>query len=131
MTTSPTTTTPPKTLVLAFVLLLISTAMSLVTLAGAATSDALADKPAERTFLMVVGGLFAALYLWLAFRVKAGKNWARVVITVMTVLEAASVFTMSDNGLNQYGLLGISAAAVLAAYSPDSNAYFASVRRAS
>ncbi|GAA2677820.1 MULTISPECIES: hypothetical protein [Actinosynnema] len=131
MTTAPTHLTPPKTIVFSFAMLLISTAMSLVTLAGAATSDALADKPAERAFLIAVGALFAALYLYLAFRVKAGRNWARVVITLMTVFEAVSVFTLPDSGLNQYGLLGISAAAVLGAYAPDSNAYVASVRRAS
>src|SRR5580693_6083436 len=42
--------------------------------------------------VLIVGGVIAvALWLWMAYSCKAGKGWARIVSTVLFVIETLSV----------------------------------------
>ncbi|UKA53648.1 hypothetical protein LFT45_18315 [Arthrobacter sp. FW305-BF8] len=70
---------------------------------------------------MVVFALIGAgLYALVAFNVRKGKNWARI---LGTVFAALSVFTLFPAGLNTLvGLLGI--AAIIMLYLPGAAPYF-------
>jgi hypothetical protein len=86
----------------------------------------------------VVGFLIgAALYLLFAFKMRAGRDWARVVLTVIGVLGVLSAVlptyrSVTVNGttyvVQNYGIHWISLALLVAAlvlmFVPASNAYF-------
>ena len=90
----------------------------------------------------VVGFLIgAALYLLFAFKMRAGRNWARVVLTVIGVLGVLSAVlptyrSVTVNGttfvVQNYGIHWISLALLVAAlilmFVPASNAYFAAAK---
>jgi hypothetical protein len=73
--------------------------------------------------------VLAALYVFFAYKVRAGRNWARMTMTVLVVIGVAfdaytgSLFTISG------GVLLISVIAVVLVYLPASNAYFAARKR--
>jgi cation transport ATPase len=72
--------------------------------------------------------LFAALYLFFAYKVRAGRNWARMTLTVLMVIGVAYdayTGTLLSSGI---GLL-ISAVAVILVYFPSASAYFAANKR--
>lgn len=51
---------------------------------------------------VVIGVVFLLLYLLLAFQVRKGKNWARIVtivLTILGVLSALASFAQAGNGL--------------------------------
>jgi hypothetical protein len=84
--------------------------------------------------IIIVGALVfavvvALLYLLFAFKLKAGRNWARVVLTILTVLSVIALFvTKGTTAITYVG----DAAAVIAtvmAFLPRSNAYFAAAKR--
>ncbi|RKT57898.1 hypothetical protein [Saccharothrix australiensis] len=79
-------------------------------------------------FAVVLGVVFAGLYVLFAFKARAGRNWARVVLTVLTALGLLStLFGASVSGL--FTSL-ISVVAVVLLYLPNSKAYFDAVKRA-
>ncbi|HKS03241.1 MAG TPA: hypothetical protein VJS86_16325 [Arthrobacter sp.] len=70
---------------------------------------------------MVVFALIGAgLYALVAFNVRKGKNWARILGTVFAALSVFSLFPLGLNTL--VGLLGI--AAIIMLYLPGSAPYF-------
>jgi hypothetical protein len=72
--------------------------------------------------------LFAALYVFFAYKVRAGRNWARLTLTVLMIIGVAYdayTGTLLSSGI---GLL-ISAVAVILVYLPPASAYFAAHRR--
>jgi preprotein translocase subunit SecG len=72
--------------------------------------------------------LFALLYVFFAYKVRVGRNWARMTLTVLLVVGFvyyAYTGTLLSNGL---GLL-ISVIALVLVYLPAANAYFAARRR--
>jgi cation transport ATPase len=72
--------------------------------------------------------LFAALYVFFAYKVRAGKNWARMTLTVLMVIGVAYdayTGTLLSSGI---GLL-ISAVAVILVYFPSASAFFAAHKR--
>ncbi|MFD1213857.1 hypothetical protein ACFQ36_17615 [Arthrobacter sp. GCM10027362] len=70
---------------------------------------------------LVVGALIAAvLYLLVAFNVKAGRNWARILGTVFAVLSLF-LLTLGIPGVITF-LLGV--AAIVLLFLPVSSAYF-------
>ncbi|MEV0676579.1 hypothetical protein AB0I60_08645 [Actinosynnema sp. NPDC050436] len=77
----------------------------------------------------VVGLVFAGLYVLFAFKARAGRNWARVVLAVLTALGLLSTLLV---GATISGLLTslISVVAVVLLYLPNSKAYFDSAKRA-
>lgn len=72
--------------------------------------------------------IFAALYVFFAYKVRSGRNWARMTLTVLMIIGVAYdayTGTLLSSGV---GLL-ISALAVILVYLPSANAYFAARRR--
>ncbi|MFD5829789.1 hypothetical protein [Lentzea sp. NPDC060358] len=75
--------------------------------------------------------VIALVQLWLAFKVRSGRNWARVLLTVFTVLQVGSLFVGEGSAtLPAYGGALVAALAVVASWLPASNAYFATVKQA-
>ena len=70
--------------------------------------------------MVVVGLIGAGLYALVAFNVRKGKNWARILGTVLAALSIFSLFPLSLGTLS--GLLGI--AAIVMLYLPASAPYF-------
>ncbi|SDF73920.1 hypothetical protein SAMN05216553_10342 [Lentzea fradiae] len=74
--------------------------------------------------------LITLVQLWLAFKLRSGRNWARVLLSVLTVFQVASLF-IGEGGatLPAYGGALVAALAVVASWLPASNAYFETVKR--
>jgi hypothetical protein len=147
---TPTTTriTPPGTIVAAFFGYLVATAtlvVSVVMLLGAReeleaalrasdttgmTPDQLEDA-ARFAQLVAVGiaALIALVYLWLAFKLKAGRNWARVTLTLFTVLQVAALFATEGNTTAGYAGGAVAVLALVLSYLPPSNEYVAFVKQ--
>lgn len=81
-------------------------------------------------FAVVLSLVFAGLYVLFAFKLRAGRNWARIVLTVIAALELLSLLTSNGGGsaLRYIGDLAAIVGAVLS-YLPNSNAFFAAVKR--
>lgn len=157
-TSTPTRSTPPPGSVNgAFFIYLIAAAISLVGIVLTFTSDiwdrALRENAdmvsstgmtteelinVTKTVSIVVGVLFVGLYLLFAFKMRAGRNWARIVLTVLSALSVVSLFSATasvkindqtyTSGSNQVtGWIGavISVLAIVLMFLPASNEYFA------
>lgn len=77
---------------------------------------------------VVVGVLFGLLYLGFAWFVFAGKNWARIAVTIFTLIGVAYDLYAGASSANYVGLL-IGVVAVVLVYLPMTREHFA-VRRA-
>ncbi|GGP57110.1 hypothetical protein [Saccharothrix coeruleofusca] len=82
---------------------------------------------ASLMFAVVLGLLFAGLYVLFAFKARAGRNWARLVLTVLTGLNLLVLLL----GASWLGLLTalISVVAVVLLYTPNAKSYFDAVKR--
>lgn len=140
---------PPSTVVAAFVGFLVS-CVSAVASVGVlvGTRDDLVDAlrssgttmtedqlQAAATITQVtfaaIALVIALVQLWLAFKLRSGRNWARVLLTVFTVFQVGSLFIGEGSAtLPAYGGAAVAALAVVASYLPASNAYFETVKRA-
>ena len=148
MATETHTPAPPTTIITAFFGFLASTVVSLaavVLLAGSRQQlvDTLRESnPNNLTeeqiqgsatlglgFAIGVALVIAVVHLWLAFKLKAGRNWARVVLTVITLLQLASMLTTQGNTVVGYASCAVALVAVVLSYLPASNAYIADVKR--
>jgi hypothetical protein len=88
-----------------------------------------------RTVGVVIGVLFLALYLLFAFKMRAGRNWARIVLLILGVLNIlGTVFALANGTTPGVGIAinvvqaVIVIAAVVLMYRPDASQYFASGR---
>jgi uncharacterized membrane protein YjgN (DUF898 family) len=92
---------------------------------------------------VVVGVIFLALYLLFAFKMRAGRNWARIVLTVLSALSIISAFSASasvnvnghvykSSSTQVSGWIGVVLAivAIVLMYLSASNAYFAASKAA-
>ncbi|GGP75463.1 hypothetical protein [Saccharothrix coeruleofusca] len=142
-----TKTSPPATIIAAFFGFLFSTVTAfagvafllgarqeLVDAVRTANPEMTAEQAEQATtvtmaFSAGVMVLVGLVYLWLSFKLKAGRNWARVVLTVITLLQLAAVLT--DQGTTAFGYVScaIAVAALVLSYLPASNTYIAEVKR--
>jgi len=96
-----------------------------------------------KTIAIVVGVVFVGLYLLFAFKMRAGRNWARIVLTVLSALSVVSQFSASasvtinnqtyTSSTNQAtGWVGaiVSVIAIVLMFLPASNEYFARAKAA-
>lgn len=96
-----------------------------------------------KTIVVVAGVLFLALYLLFAFKMRAGRNWARIVLTVLSALSilsatsASSSVTINNNvyrssSTQASGWIGaaLGVLAIVLMFLPASNAYFAASKAA-
>ncbi|MBK1787959.1 hypothetical protein [Prauserella cavernicola] len=148
MTTETTRTNPPMTIVAAFFGFLASTVSALAggflilnyrdelaaTLRDADTS--LSGERLDQAVLVAQGFALAVVavvvltYLWLSFKLKAGRNWARVALTVLTLLHAASLLATHATWAG-YLSCAVAVLAMVSSYLPPSNAYVAGAGRTS
>ena len=93
---------------------------------------------AELVVLVVVGLIGIALWLWMAQKNKAGKNWARITSTVFFALDTLGAIgglaggALSGGSVNRfYGLVVwvIGVAAILLLWQRSSSEYFKSAPR--
>ncbi|GLY49805.1 hypothetical protein [Lentzea sp. NBRC 102530] len=141
-------TTPPRTVNIAFAGFLVSCVFAVTSIGVlAGTHDDLVDalrasgtqlteeqlQSAATVTQVTFAGIalvIALVQLWLAFKVRAGRNWARIVLTVFTVLQVGSLFVGQGTAtLPAYGGALVAALAVVAGYLPTSNAYFDAVKQ--
>ena len=78
-------------------------------------------------FAAVLAVVFAGLYLLFAFKARAGRNWARIVLTVLTVLDVLFL-AVKFSTLSGISTL-IAVVAVVLLFLPASNEFFAASRR--
>jgi hypothetical protein len=147
MTTSQDRITPPSTVVGSFSGFLLSSISGVATTgvllgtrqeiadalraSGTALTDEQLQTAATTTQVVVAGFalLIALVELWLAFKLRAGRNWARIALTVLTLLQVVSLASGHAN-FAAYAGAAVAVAAVVLSYLPASNAYFAAVKRA-
>lgn len=147
MTTETVRENPPSTIIVAFFGFLASTvsaiAGGLLVLTSRAEIEATlrksdpgaAQDQLDRLTLVAqaipvaIAAVIAIVYLWLSFKLKAGRNWARVTLTVFTLLQAASLLTTAPSWAG-YLSCGVAVVATVLSYLPPSNRYVAGVRRA-
>jgi hypothetical protein len=92
-------------------------------------SELTAAVSAARVEIVVVGLIGAALWLWIAWKVRAGRNWARVTGTVFWVIDTLDLFvnlSRSAGGSLFLGLLVwlVGLAAVVFLWRRDATAFF-------
>jgi hypothetical protein len=147
MTTEKLRENPPSLIIAAFFGFMVSTvsaiAGGLVVLTARADIEAafresdpnVAQEQLDRLTLLAqaipvgIAVVIAIVYLWLSFKLKAGRNWARVTLTVFTLLQAASLLATEPSWAG-YVSCGVAVLATVLSYLPPSNRYIAGVRRA-
>ncbi|MCP2261729.1 hypothetical protein LX15_005455 [Streptoalloteichus tenebrarius] len=75
----------------------------------------------------VVAIVVATLYVLFGFKMRAGRNWARITLTVLTALGALSL-AFSLSWMSLLSTL-VSVVAVVLMYLPNANAYFRAQQR--
>ena len=79
-------------------------------------------------FSAIIGVVLAALMVLFAFKVRAGRNWARITLTVLGAIVC--IYYLLGFTLIGFLVVLVVAAAVVTLYLPASKAYFDSVKRA-
>jgi hypothetical protein len=147
MTTETVRANPPSTIIAAFFGFLASTVSAIagallvlsardeIAAALRRNNPSLSQDQLDRLTLVAqavpvaIAVVIALVYLWLSFKLKAGRNWARVTLTVFTLLQAASLLTTQPSWAG-YVSCGIAVVATVLSYLGPSNRYIAGVRRA-
>jgi uncharacterized protein (DUF983 family) len=79
---------------------------------------------------VVISVIIAGLYLLFAFKLRAGRNWARIVLTVIAAIDLLSLISITRQGgspISYIGALAAIAGCVLS-YLPNASAYFTAVK---
>ncbi|MEV6832004.1 hypothetical protein [Amycolatopsis sp. NPDC051102] len=76
---------------------------------------------------VVIAVIIAALYLLFAFKLRAGRNWARIVLTVLTGLQLLSVL-IGQSTIGSFVAVFAAVVGVVLSFTGPSNAYFASLK---
>ncbi|WIX75837.1 hypothetical protein QRX50_30695 [Amycolatopsis carbonis] len=77
---------------------------------------------------VVIAIVIALLYLLFAVKLRAGRNWARIVLTVLTALQVLSLITGSGGTWLSYLSALAAVIGVVFSFLGDSNAYIAAGR---
>jgi hypothetical protein len=127
--------TTPTSVKISFWILLISLVLDAVTAIVFITSGfATAASPEAATALGANAGggvyiatgvvtlILVAIELIILWKMRAGRNWARIVITILEILALGSIFA----GFSLLGILGffLSIVALVLLWVPASNNYF-------
>ncbi|WP_410632945.1 hypothetical protein [Amycolatopsis sp. cmx-4-83] len=147
MTTETVRENPPSTIIAAFFGFLVSTVSAIaggllvlsardeIAAALRRANPAMPQDQLDRLTLVgqavpvAIAVVIALVYLWLSFKLKAGRNWARVTLTVFTLLQAASLLTTEPSWAG-YLSCGVAVVATVLSYLAPSNRYIAGIRRA-
>ena len=92
---------------------------------------------------VVIGVISLALYLFFAIKMRAGRNWARIVLTVLSALSLLSsfsasasvtindqVFTATSSRVTEWIGVALSVVAIVLMYLTPSNLYFTASNQA-
>ncbi|MBB5067720.1 hypothetical protein BJ969_000808 [Saccharopolyspora gloriosae] len=66
------------------------------------------------------------VYVWLSLKLRAGRNWARIVLAVFVVLQLLALF--GPVGAASYVGTGLAAVGLVLSFLPDSNRYVVDVQ---
>ncbi|SEF20128.1 hypothetical protein SAMN05421837_101239 [Amycolatopsis pretoriensis] len=96
---------------------------------GGSLTDAQIDQAVTITMVvaLVIAVVIAALYLLFAFKLRAGRNWARIVLTVITALQLLSVLVGQTTVLGYISVV-VAVIGVVLSFLTPSNAYFAAAK---
>lgn len=96
---------------------------------GGNLTDAQIDQAVNVTMItaVVIAVIIAALYLLFAFKLRAGRNWARIVLTVLAALQLLSVLT-GQSTIGGYLAVLAAVVGVVLSFTGPSNAYFAAAK---
>ncbi|WIX89959.1 hypothetical protein [Amycolatopsis sp. DG1A-15b] len=96
---------------------------------GGNLTDAQIDQAVNVTMIVavVIAVVIAGLYLLFAFKLRAGRNWARIVLTVLAALQLLSVVT-GQSTVGGYVAVLAAVIGVVLSFTGPSNAYFAAVK---
>ncbi|WP_410671579.1 hypothetical protein [Amycolatopsis sp. cmx-4-68] len=96
---------------------------------GGSLTDAQIDQAVTVTMIvaLVIAVVISALYLLFAFKLRAGKNWARIVLTVITALQLISLLA-GQSTIGGFISVGAAVIGVVLSFMPPSNAYFAAAK---
>ncbi|WP_103352311.1 hypothetical protein [Amycolatopsis sp. CA-128772] len=96
---------------------------------GGNLTDAQIDQTVNATMItaVVIAVIIAALYLLFAFKLRAGRNWARIVLTVLTALQLLSLL-IGQSTIGGYLAVLAAVVGVVLSFTGPSNAYFASLK---
>lgn len=77
---------------------------------------------------IIIAAVIAGLYVFFSFKLRAGRNWARILLTIVALLALISL--VQDRGGSWLSYVGEVAAVVAAvlSYLPNSNEYIAAVK---
>jgi hypothetical protein len=89
-------------------------------------TDAQIDQAVNVTMItaVVIAVIIAGLYLLFAFKLRAGRNWARIVLTVLAALQLLSVLT-GQSTIGGYVAVLAAVVGVVLSFTGPSNAYLA------
>ncbi|MEV7046290.1 hypothetical protein [Amycolatopsis sp. NPDC051061] len=96
-------------------------------LAQGVDTDRVAD--ASTIVVAVLSVIIALLFVLFAVKLRAGRNWARIVLTVVTALDVVSILVNGGSVLGYVGLV-FAVLGVALSFAPASNAYFTSTKAA-
>ena len=83
------------------------------------------------TVLLVVAVIIAGLFVLFAFKVRAGRNWARITLAIIAILDLISLLNSRGSAsiLSYIGVIAAVVGAILA-FTPKASEYMAAVKRA-
>ena len=106
---------------------------------GETISDAQIDSAVTAALAVagIIAALFFALYLLFAFKMRAGRNWARIVLTVLGVLGIISnLYSLAAGGAGGVGLVltviqvALIGTAIFLMWQKESTHYFEAAKHA-
>ncbi|MGW4485301.1 hypothetical protein ACWEOE_15865 [Amycolatopsis sp. NPDC004368] len=94
-------------------------------------SEAQLDQAANIALVIgvVIAVVIALLYLLFAVKLRAGRNWARIVLTVLTALQVLSLLRSDGGTWLSYVSAVAAVIGVVFSFLGDSNAYIAAGRQ--
>lgn len=76
---------------------------------------------------VVIAVVIALLRLLFAFKLRAGRNWARIVLTVLTALQVISLLAGQSTVIG-YVSTGLAVLGVVLSFLPEANQYIAAAK---
>jgi hypothetical protein len=98
---------------------------------GTGLTDAQIDQAVTLTIVVavVIAVIIALLYLLFAVKLRAGRNWARIVLTIITALQLLSVLA-GESSIAGYVSVLAAVVGVVLSFTAPSNAYIAAAKTA-
>jgi hypothetical protein len=123
---SSTTAGRPTTVTISYIIWLVTVLIGIISgIVGFFSSNSHVSGAAETTGVVVgaiIAIVIALVELFIVFRMRDGRRWARIVLLILAILQVIGVVA-AFNILGTIGLIAVIVATVLM-FLPSSNAYF-------